>query len=115
MWSINFIVIRTGLPYGIGELETWPYSTQFAYLRSWTHVTFRPASVTERLTTCAMDNHRITHRFLGPCCLCPLADDKAPDFVEAAIYMATDGPHSGKWIATCAKGECRYLGKSYLH
>jgi hypothetical protein len=48
---------------------------------------------------------------LGPCCLCPMQDDNAPDFVEAAIYPATAGPFSGQYIIGCAQDKCGYLGK----
>jgi len=58
-----------------------------------------------------MENHRMTHRMSFPCCLCPLADENQPDFVEAAIYMATDGPLAGKYVASCARDLCGYFGK----
>lgn len=49
---------------------------------------------------------------LGPCCLCPLADQNMPDFVESAIFRATDGRFAGEYIAACASERgCGYLGK----
>jgi len=41
-----------------------------------------------------------------------MVDETNPDFVEAAIYMASDGGQAGKYIATCAKDECGYYGRS---
>ena len=48
---------------------------------------------------------------LSPCCLCPLADENGPDFVEAAIYMATIGPYIGQYVISCANDKRGYLGK----
>jgi hypothetical protein len=39
-----------------------------------------------------------------------MVDAKKPNFVEAAIYMASDGEHAGHFVATCAKDECGYFG-----
>ena len=62
-----------------------------------------------------MQEYRISHRMLGPCCLCPMVDTRKPSFVEAAIYMASDGEHAGQFVATCAKNECGYFGAlSYI-
>jgi hypothetical protein len=41
-----------------------------------------------------------------------MMDATKPDTVEAAIYMATQGEQAGKYVATCAKDECGYTGKS---
>ena len=69
-----------------------------------------------RVTPSAMQDHRISHRMLGPCCLCPMMDPMTPDFVEAAIYMASDGDNTGQYVATCVKDECGYFGESvYLN
>ena len=64
-----------------------------------------------RVTPSSLLDHRISHRMLGPCCLCPMMDAMKPDFVEAAIYMASDGDNAGKYVATCAKDECGYFGE----
>jgi hypothetical protein len=48
---------------------------------------------------------------LGPCCLCPLINPTGPDFVEAAIYLATSGTYAGEYVASCATDNCGYLGK----
>jgi hypothetical protein len=45
-----------------------------------------------------------------------MMDPTTPDFVEAAIYMASDGDnagqYAGQYVATCAKDECGYFGES---
>lgn len=48
---------------------------------------------------------------LGPCCLCPLINPTGPDFVEAAIYVATSGTYAGEYVTSCAKDACGYLGE----
>jgi hypothetical protein len=35
-----------------------------------------------------------------------------PDFIKAAIYIASEGEQAGKYVATCAKDKCDYTGKS---
>jgi hypothetical protein len=72
----------------------------------------RPSSIEARIPPSAMGDHRITHRMLGPCCLCPMLDANKPDFIKAAIYMASAGEwQAGKYVATCAKDECGYSGE----
>ena len=56
--------------------------------------------------------HRSTNHILGPCCLCPLNDEYAPDFLETVIHKKDTGPHAGKYVAECAGKKCRYLGES---
>jgi len=73
----------------------------------------RPTSENKRVTPTALYDHRQSHQFLGPCCLCPLfAQDGRGAFVEAAILIETLGPHSGQYVAKCAQGQCGYLGQS---
>ena len=51
----------------------------------------RPATVSDaRVEPCHLQAWRVSHRVLGPCCLCPMADDAEPDFKEAAIYQVRD-------------------------
>jgi hypothetical protein len=58
-------------------------------------------------------SYRLSHRMLGPCCLCPLVDKSGPDFMEAAIYVVVStGALSGEYVASCALGKCSYFGKS---
>lgn len=52
---------------------------------------------------------------LGPCCLCPLVDNKMPDFVESAIFQATSGRFAGEYVAACASEPgCGYLGEIHI-
>jgi hypothetical protein len=37
-----------------------------------------------------LQDHRVTHRVLGPC-LCAMTDASQPDFVEAAMYVLPVG------------------------
>jgi hypothetical protein len=39
-------------------------------------------------------------------------DVTKPNFVEAAIDMATDGEEAGQFVARCAKDECGYFCQS---
>jgi hypothetical protein len=72
----------------------------------------RPAVGGARVVPSALRKYRESHRFLGPCCLCPLfAQDGRSVFVEAAIFIAISGPDAGYYVAKCAKGECGYLGQ----
>jgi hypothetical protein len=59
-----------------------------------------------------MHDYRMSHRMLRPCCLCPEIDATKPDFVESAIYVASNGDWEGQYVATCAKDLCGYYGKS---
>jgi hypothetical protein len=64
----------------------------------------------ERVTPSDLEGHRVSHRFRGPCCLCPMlrGDD---DFTEAALVLVTRGRLSGEYIAKCARNICGYFGK----
>lgn len=80
----------------------------FQYL----HISRRPVRDTERVVPSELEEHRKSHQFLGPCCLCPLFEPQGrPIFTEAAIFIATSGPFAGEYIAKCAKGDCGYLGQ----
>ena len=98
-WSVRFFVIW------FGKDSRWRL-TGIATLNS------RPTTSNGcRLHPSEFLDHRITHRIMGPCCLCPLEDSYAPDFLEAAIGVKTSGgPYSGEYVACCAKNKCRYLG-----
>jgi hypothetical protein len=39
-----------------------------------------------------------------------MVDASKPDFIEAAMYIASRGEHAGHYVATCAKSECGYFG-----
>jgi hypothetical protein len=38
-------------------------------------------------------------------------DMMKPDFIEAAMYMASIGPYAGQYVASCAQDLCGYFGK----
>jgi hypothetical protein len=58
-----------------------------------------------------MQDHCVSHRMLGPNCLCPMVDANKPDFIEAAIYKASVSEQAGQYVATCVKDECGYYGE----
>src|ERR1700683_611051 len=76
-----------------------------------TSPTARPIYLDTRVEPHALQDHRISHRMLGPCCLCPKLDIMKPDFIEAAIYKASEGECEGQYVAGCAKNECGYIGE----
>ena len=68
----------------------------------------RPTNdVGERVTP---SNHRRSHDFKGPCCLCASLNVNDTAYTEAAIFMAIRGPSTGKYVAACVTGQCRYWG-----
>ncbi|KAI0043346.1 hypothetical protein FA95DRAFT_1609463 [Auriscalpium vulgare] len=54
-------------------------------------------------------NHRATHCFRGPSCLCSALDPDPNAFTEAAIFRARSGRLSGQWVAACANSVCHYF------
>ena len=58
----------------------------------------RPTTTQARIHPSALHGHRMSHRMLGPCCLCPMMDASKPDFIEAAIYVTSDGEHAGEYM-----------------
>jgi hypothetical protein len=75
------------------------------------HFVLRPIHNEVRVQPSDLRYHRLSHQMLGPCCLCPLADSARPDFVEAAMYMASVGPYAGQYVASCAQDQCGYFSK----
>jgi hypothetical protein len=72
----------------------------------------RPTSVDKvRVNPSDLRAYQMAYQMLGPCCLCPFINVMGPDFVEAAIYMVSVGPHAGQYIASCARDLCGYFGK----
>jgi hypothetical protein len=65
----------------------------------------------ERVTPSDLREHRMSHRFLGPCCICPAITEGRNEFTEAAFVMLTSGPRVGHYVARCASGECKYIGE----
>src|ERR1700742_4542741 len=74
----------------------------------------RPVHGVERVTPDALHIYRRNHKFLGPCCLCPLfwPGTKETHYTEAAIYLPVQGLYKGEYVAECAESKCGYLGKS---
>lgn len=95
--------------FGNGEFRVFWYCCwcQYAYFSPFIS---RPSSVESRIEPWDLRQHRKTHQFLGPCCLCPKVDPNQPDFVEAAIFPVPRGVISGEYIATCARNRCGYFG-----
>ena len=77
------------------------------------HQPKRPTSKDIRVPPCMLQDHWISHCMVGPCCLCLMMDTAKPDYIEAAIYIIADGEQAGRYVATCAKNECGYAGKSH--
>lgn len=63
----------------------------------------------ERVALHNLVDHRSSHDFQFPTCLCAALDTST--VTESAIYMATKGPNDGCWVASCAKGLCGYFGQ----
>jgi len=79
------------------------------------HLTNRPLNADgERIPPSELSDHRISHRFLGPCCICPVFMPVVQGrslFVEAAILMVPAGRLAGQYIAACAQDRCGYVGE----
>ena len=74
--------------------------------------TGRPVNdVGQRVTPSDLTDHRMSHRFLGPCCICPAIIEGRTEFSEAAFVMLMSGPRVGQYVARCASGECKYVGE----
>jgi hypothetical protein len=73
----------------------------------------RPVNaVGERVTPSDLAAHRLTHRFLGPCCICPAIIEGGTAFTEAAFVMTLSGRRFGQYVARCANGTCKYFSES---
>ena len=55
--------------------------------------------------------HRLSHQFLGPCCLCMLENYPHSTHKEAAMVLLTRGPYGGEYVACCAMQRCGYFGE----
>jgi hypothetical protein len=72
----------------------------------------RPTTENARVEPHNLQAWRVSHRMLGPCCLCPMADHAEPDFKEAAIHqMRNASTGSQCYVASCAWDLCGYFGK----
>jgi hypothetical protein len=75
----------------------------------------RPVNeVGERVTPSKLLEHRHSHEFLGPCCLCASLESDGSSYTEASIFVAMSGPTAGEYTAACATGQCRYWGRFHL-
>ena len=64
----------------------------------------------ERVVPSELHNHRRTHDFRLPSCICPVLRHQ-DDYVEADVILCTRGKFFGEYIAVCGKQACGYLGK----
>jgi hypothetical protein len=71
----------------------------------------RPSTTYARIRPSDLNEYRITHQMLGPCCLCPLVDVNGPHFVESTIRIVGPGSSfAGEYAATCKLHQCGYFG-----
>ncbi|KAH6893808.1 hypothetical protein BKA70DRAFT_1233155 [Coprinopsis sp. MPI-PUGE-AT-0042] len=67
----------------------------------------------ERIPPSELENHRRTHFFTAPCCLCAFSLDET--FVESRIGLAVVAPGGdssevvGEYVAQCASNQCGYF------
>jgi hypothetical protein len=112
--SCSTTVTLTNCAYGNGEqgsgANCLPRLTFYFYL----FLFWRPSTTEARIPPSELRSYRCSHCMLGPCCLCPLRDPNAPDYVEAAIYRVRSSTlsESGEYVASCARDKCGYFGKS---
>jgi hypothetical protein len=60
-----------------------------------------------------LQEHRQTHTFRGPSCLCA-SITLGGEYTEAAIYKPTGGDFSGEYIAACHTESCGYIGEPLI-
>jgi hypothetical protein len=81
------------------------YDPMSSGLRVW----FWPVAQTgARVTPSDLAEYREAHSFRAPCCLCACSNP-GNVYTETAIYISTDGPYSGEFVAGCASDSCGYL------
>lgn len=75
------------------------------------HDNHRPLTAQgERVTPSDLRDHRLSNRFLGPCCVCPIIAEGQPAFTEAAIFVVLSGRFAGEYVTECAQNRCGYFG-----
>jgi hypothetical protein len=68
----------------------------------------------ERIAPSDLEDHRRTHHFKAPCCLCATSMDQG--YVESKIGLVLVAPGApstqvnGEYVAQCAKNTCGYFG-----
>ena len=105
MLSFNIIM-------GGDKLQVWQWwvsHCQYGSPPSTHHQHKRPISLDARIHPSVLQDHRILHHMVEPCCLCSKIDMMKPGFMEAAIYIAPEGENSGQHITTGMKDECGYV------
>ena len=91
-----------------------------ALVRDWTlfsiasaHTACRPVNQHgERVTPSDFEAYRLSHKVLGPCCLCPFQDRDVRNYKESPIFMVGLGRYAGEYVAACADNRCSYFGRS---
>ena len=63
----------------------------------------------QRVTPSALIDHRKTHIFQAPSCLCAFGSSDN-SYIECAIYVAPDGPFFNEYVAGCRNDHCGYIG-----
>jgi hypothetical protein len=63
-----------------------------------------------RVTPSDLRDHRISHCFSGPCCLCPYILGEH-SYREAAICVPGSGRYKGEYVAECALRVCGYFSE----
>ena len=63
----------------------------------------------ERIAPSDLAAHRLSHQFLGPRCLCMLAN--CDIHLETAMVMRRRGQYAGEYVACCVTGKCGYFGE----
>jgi hypothetical protein len=80
------------------------------------HISFRPSDYEtgERITPSNLEDHRRTHHFMAPCCLCAITMDDG--YIESKLGLVLIGPGAhrsqvnGEYVAQCARNKCGYFG-----
>jgi hypothetical protein len=96
------------------DLDIWMWSVWYGLQCLLINWWFRPVNDNEqRIQPSDLEDHRRSHQFLGPCCICPATDEHQPEFVEATIRVMRTGHFAGKYVASCASDACGYLGERH--
>ncbi|KAH6872106.1 hypothetical protein BKA70DRAFT_1449073 [Coprinopsis sp. MPI-PUGE-AT-0042] len=67
----------------------------------------------ERIAPSELEDHRRTHHFMAPCCLCAISTDEG--YVESKIGLVLVAPGAnkpevnGEYVAQCALNRCGYF------
>lgn len=64
-----------------------------------------------RVTPTDLADHRMSHEFKAPCCLCA-STLGGTSYTETVFHMEVTGEHRGRYVASCATNSCGYISKS---